>query len=68
MSAKQILLSMTVIFFILGIILMVIAEHVYDEFFIAGFGLLMISIIVFITSIFWKVATSADDFIADHWG
>lgn len=66
MAAKQVLLSIAVIFFVVGLVLMAVAEHVYNELFIAGFALLMIAIIIFITSIFWKVATSLDDFIADH--
>lgn len=56
MSAKAVLLSATVVIFLSGIAMMIVAEHVYDGIFLAGLGLFFISITIFITSIFWSIA------------
>jgi len=62
MNAKVVLLSTALFLFVISIVMLVVAEHVYDAVFLWGMGLFFISLTIFITSIFWKIAGSITSF------
>ena len=46
---------------------MAVAESASDSVFLVGLGLFSVFIIIFMVSLFWKLARAADDFITRHW-
>ena len=64
LNAKAVLLSIAVILFVIGVVMIAIAEHAYSIIFLSGLGMIIVSIMIFVTSLFWKVATIADSFFS----
>jgi len=66
MNGKSTLGVFAFFMFVFGIFLMIIAEHVD---FVFGVGLLffLISIVIAILEITWRVAVGADDFFRRHY-
>jgi len=65
MKVKTAFFSIAIIFLVIGIMMMAVAEHA-DGIFFSGVLLFTISIVIFIMSAFWKVASTADSFFTDH--
>jgi hypothetical protein len=55
MKMARFLAQLEIFFFVLGIVLMVVAEHI-DTFFLVGLGFFLLGLIMYMIGVFWKAA------------
>jgi len=64
-NSKSVVYGIAGVLFLVGIGAMIIAESALSIVFMFGLGIFIVSIVIFIIGLFWKIAKSADNFFSD---